>query len=109
MLFDLTLIGGVTEEGAAAVGAEVWLEERNWSPGMVHGQGQTDASGAYQLDATALPIVEGCWGWATGFFLVARLGEATAELPLNSKIISAWLDGATEAEVEVLQLKPEAR
>lgn len=105
VFFELTLGGSVTEGGTAAPGAEVWLEERNWRPTTVHGQGQADAQGRYRFEATELPIIEGCWGWATGFFVVARQGDAIAEHPLNSKIVSAWLDGGTQIDVDPLQLE----
>ena len=75
-------------DGAPAAGATVIIEERNWTPGTVHAEGVTAADGTYELDA-ALTIVEGCWGTAVAYYLVADLGEQHGEHPLNSFLFNA--------------------
>lgn len=75
-------------DGSPAVGARVVIEERNWTPGTIHAEGVTSDDGTYELDA-ALTIVEGCWGTAVAYYLVAELGEQRAELPANSPLFNA--------------------
>ena len=91
--FDALVEGDVSDDGAAAAGVTVRLEERNWEPGTVHGEGVTDASGRYSFTATGMPIIEGCWGWATGFYVVADDGSRTAEWGVNSVVTGAWSRG----------------
>ncbi len=97
--FDLEISGLVTDGGAPAEGVEVRIEERNWEPGTIHGTATTGADGRFTVLATELPIIEGCWGWATGFHVVAQRGASTAEWGINSVITSAWQQG--EAAVEL--------
>jgi len=103
--FDLTLTGDVHDGSSMAVGVEVRIEERNYETStQVHGTGVTDDQGRYRIDATALPIVEGCWGWATGFYVVAQQGDRTAEWGINSVITGAWQDGEASADLSDVPL-----
>lgn len=94
--YDATIRGRVTRDGAPAVGAEVRLEERNWAPVTIHGSTLSSATGDYSIVATQMPIIEGCWGWATGFYVVAEQDGLYADWGVNSPIVSAWtLDEST--------------
>lgn len=101
---DLTIEGRVTEGGVGAEGATVRLEERNWAPTTLHGTTTTGANGTFSLDATDLPIVEGCWGWATGFWLVAERGGLSDEYGANTLIVNGWLDGASVVRLDAVDL-----
>jgi len=90
--FDASFRGRVTRNGAPASGAEVRVEERNWAPGTVHGTGTSNEQGMFDFPATGMPIVEGCWGWATGFFVVAEQDDLSDEWPVNSILTSAWIE-----------------
>lgn len=103
--FDLTLTGDVQDGDGVAAGADVRIEERNYEPSTtVHGTAVTDPQGRFSVDATALPIVEGCWGWATGFYVVAEQDGRTAEWGINSVITGAWQDGDTTADLSGIPL-----
>ena len=43
------------------------------------------------IPATGMPIVEGCWGWATGFFVVAEQDGLSDDWPVNAVVTSAWI------------------
>jgi hypothetical protein len=96
-------IQGVVHDGSGlpAPGVEVWLEERAWAPTTVHGQGMTDADGRFTFPATAMPIVEQCWGFAALFYIAAQDLESYGEIEANYPIVSAWLEGETVADFEV--------
>ena len=99
---DMEIRGKVEDtSGLPAPGVEVWLEERAWEPTTVHGQGMTDADGHFAFPATALPIVEQCWGFAALFNIVAQDLESYGEIDANYPIISAWLAGEAVADFEV--------
>src|SRR5687768_2058965 len=67
---DVTIVGKVRDGAQQWVpGAHVALEERNWEPGTIHGEADTDADGAFEMTAVDLPVVEGCWGVAVQFWL----------------------------------------
>ena len=102
--FDASVTGRVTDGGAPAEGVEVRIEERNWAPGTLHGSGSTGADGRFTFEATGLPIIEGCWGWATGFYVVAQRGTGTAEWGINSLIVSAWQEDAPTVDLAGISL-----
>ncbi|MEQ1571919.1 MAG: hypothetical protein ABMA64_40200 [Myxococcota bacterium] len=85
-------------DGAPIPDAEVRLEERNWSPLAVYGVGHTDEDGFAWFEATALPIVEGCWGIGPQFYMVVDTTSHLAEVGANPTVVSAWLDGTLEAD-----------
>ncbi len=99
---DLEIRGRVEDaSGIPAPGVEVWLEERAWDPGTVHGQGMTDADGRFAFPAAGMPIVEQCWGFAALFHIVAQDLERYGEIDANYPIVSAWLAGESVADFEV--------
>lgn len=104
MFFDLTLTGDVTDGGAPAAGVGVRIEERVFAPVTVHAESTTDAQGGFTLSATDLPIVDGCLGWAMGFYVVADDGTRTAEWGLNSVISGAWSRGESTADLSGIPL-----
>ena len=99
--------GRVTRDAAPAVGADVRLEERNWAPGTVHGAGTTNEQGEYTILATDMPIIEGCWGWATGFYIVAEQDGLYDDWGVNSSITSAWIEGKDTIELDGIILELE--
>ena len=101
---DLVITGDVTDGGAAAPGVTVRIEERIFQPGSVHGEGVTDGAGRYSIAASALPIVDGCLGFAMGFFVVADDGARTAEWGINSVISGAWSRGEDTADLSGIPL-----
>jgi hypothetical protein len=105
--FDASVRGRVMRDGVPAVDAVVRLEERFWDPGAVHGSGETDPSGQYDFVATGMPIIEGCWGWATGFYIVAEQDGLYDDWGINSSVTSAWLDGTAAIDLSgiILQLE----
>lgn len=97
---DVRITGGAVDADQQPVaGAHVALEERNWVPGTIHGEADTDASGRFALDATSLPVVEGCWGVAVQFYLIGTAGDLTGEKPMNSQIIGSYTTGTFEVEL----------
>lgn len=102
---DVTLTGKVVDgDGAGIEGADLWLEERNWSPGRVHGTARSSGGGAFELIAVDLPVVEGCWGTAVSYWLVGDDGARTGEKPLNPEMLHAWEDGTFAADITAFPL-----
>lgn len=102
---DVQIVGRVTTaDGTPVEGADIWLEERNWAPGTVHGSGTADAQGAYTFDATTLPIIEDCWGTAVDFWLVGEAPGLFGDKPMNPPIINAWNDGSLVVDAETFPL-----
>ncbi|MEQ1500587.1 MAG: carboxypeptidase-like regulatory domain-containing protein [Myxococcota bacterium] len=97
---DVTISGRVVnDDGAGIPDANVQLEERNWSPGTVHGEATTDGSGSFSMTARALPVVEGCWGTAVQFWLVGEAQDLVGEKPMNPQIIGAFDDGSLSVDL----------
>jgi len=105
--FDATVRGKVTRDGAPAVGAEARLEERYWVPGTVHGSGITGDEGEYSFLATDMPIIEGCWGWITGFYIAAEQDGLYDDWGVNSSVTSAWTEGKDTIELDGIILELE--
>jgi hypothetical protein len=102
---DVRVVGTVEDgDGAAAGDVDVALVERNWTPGTVHGTARTDAAGAFEMDATGLPVVEGCWGTAVQFWLEGTKGQLSGEKPMNSLIIDAYLEARSEVDLGAFPL-----
>ncbi len=101
---DMTMRGVLTDEmGQPLEGAEVWLEERAWSPiAKSHGMGMTDANGMFEFQVYELPIIEDCWGWAALYHVVGERGEASGEVEANLQVIKGWLDQSFVADVSNL-------
>ena len=105
-LVDLSVGGTVHDaDGAPVPNAVVWLEERSWSPGTIHGSGTTDADGVVWFDVFQVPILEECWAVGPQFFLVAEAYGQTADVPANFTVVSAWLDGTMEADLSPFQFE----
>jgi hypothetical protein len=105
--FDASFRGRVTRDGAPAAGADVRIEERNWAPGTVHGSGTSNEQGTFDIPATEMPIVEGCWGWATGFFVVAEQDGLSDDWPVNAVVTSAWIADESVITLEGFSLELE--
>ena len=103
---DIAITGDVKDGGVpAGAGVSVRIEEREFAPGLqVHGEAITDASGSYAFTATELPMVDGCLGWAMGFFVVADDGTRSAEWAINSVLSGAWSRGEDSADLTGLPL-----
>lgn len=105
---DLSITGGVVDaEGRPLPGAQVWLEERNWKPGQVHGEGTADGAGRFAFDAFDLPVVEGCWGSAVSYWLVGETGTLWGEKPMNPGLSAAVESGATTVDLGAFPLSLE--
>jgi hypothetical protein len=90
--------------GAPIEAARVSLEERNWAPGRL-GEGLTDADGTVSFAATDVTDVEGCWGSALDYWLVADAdGFATLEETMNSNLYNAIADGSLVADLRATPL-----
>lgn len=97
---DVVIRGGVRDQDENRVpDAYVALEERNWAPGTIHGESETDGNGEFVLEARDLPVVEGCWGTAVQFWLVGDKGDLAGEKPMNSPIVSAYNDGTLDVDL----------
>jgi hypothetical protein len=97
---DMEISGRVEDaSGAPVAGADVWVEERNWAPGTIHGQGTTGADGTFAFSILDLPIVEGCWGTAVQFYLAGESAGLQGDKPVNPPIIGAWNDGSMQVEL----------
>ncbi|MCA9490727.1 MAG: hypothetical protein KC621_12440 [Myxococcales bacterium] len=102
---NVTLTGRVVDgDGVGVEGADLWLEERNWSPGRVHGATLSESGGAFELVGGDLPVVEGCWGTAVSYWLVGDDGARTGEKPLNPELLHAWEDGSFAADISSFPL-----
>ncbi len=102
---DVEIVGHVeSRSGAPVEGADVWLEERNWAPGTIHGSATSDASGNYSFFARDLPIIEGCWGTAVSFYLAGEIEGFSGDKPMNPPIINAWNDGSLTVDATVFPL-----
>ena len=97
---DFRVVGTVEDDDHQPVAdVDLALEERNWSPGTVHGTSRSEASGAFVLDASELPVVEDCWGTAVQYWLVGTRGDLAGEKPMNSLLVRAWLDGVEDVDL----------
>lgn len=97
---DVVLTGLVVDDDNVGVeGADLVMEERNWSPGHVHGVGRSGPGGAFEMQGVDLPVVEDCWGTAVSYWLVGTAGELTGERPLNPEFLHAWDDGTFTADI----------
>lgn len=79
-------------DGRPAQGATVLLEERATRPG-VRGEATTDAQGDAELQDLSITSLEGCWGIALDYVVVASLGEQMAEVAVNPSLFSAISQG----------------
>ena len=91
--------GMVTEGGVPVEGAEARLEERLWTIGDTFGVGVTDASGVFEFQAQDVISVEGCWGTALDYVIVAIRGDREGERDMNSSLFGAINDGDLEADI----------
>jgi hypothetical protein len=90
--------------GAPIEGARVTLEERNWAPGTL-GEGLTGTDGAVSFAAPGVTDVEGCWGSALDYWLVAEAdGFITLEETMNSNLYNAIADGSLVADLRATPL-----
>lgn len=91
---DVTITGRVRDTDQQWVaGVDLALEERNWSPGTVHGRSVSDSQGSFSFAASGLPILEDCFGTAIQFWLVGQTDDLSGEKPMNPLIIEAWESG----------------
>lgn len=89
----LTVLVAVEDAAGAPVdGATVRLEERATRPG-VRGEATTGADGTARLESVQITSIEGCWGTALSYFVVATDGVATAEVGVNPSLFNAITAG----------------
>jgi hypothetical protein len=106
---DVTILGGVmTPGGDPAVGAQVWLEERNFDfEDTVYGTATTDEKGRFELLATQIVAPEGCWGTLVDYNLMATLNDASAEDEVNTVLFQAVAGGTFVADITTFPLQLE--
>lgn len=91
----------VDPDGAPLSGIEIALEERNWAPGIL-GAGVTGVDGTATFTAAEVTGVEGCWGTALDYWLVAvdPAGVwADAEDGVNSALYGVIEDGSLDLDL----------
>ena len=97
---DVSITGTVEDgDGTFLSGVSVWLEERNWNPGTIHGEATSDGAGSFTFQALGLPVVEDCWGTAVQFYLVGETDTLSGEKPMNSPIFNAYDDGSYSVDL----------
>ncbi|MEQ1567570.1 MAG: hypothetical protein ABMA64_18150 [Myxococcota bacterium] len=98
---DVTIRGGVrTPGGGAAIGAEVWLEERNYDiTDKVYGATTTNDEGRFEFVATQVVAPENCWGTLVDYRLMATMPGAAAESLVNDSLFHAVTDGTLLVDV----------
>ena len=103
-LHNLTIVGRVRGvNGAAAEGANVVLEERNYFPTLtVMGKGVTDATGTFQFDVVDLVAVEDCWGVLVDYVIVAERGKERGEEGINPSLSNAVYTGSSTVDLTSL-------
>lgn len=99
-LVDMTLSGRVLDADWQPVpDVGVWVEERDWNPGKVHGTGLTDQAGHFDLALSDLPLIEGCWSIGPRFFVAAEEDTLVCEVPADTQLVIAWLDSTLDADL----------
>lgn len=78
----------VDGDGAPVGGARVLLEERATRAG-VRGEATTNTDGEAVLADLSITSLEGCWGTALSYFVVASEGARTAEIGVNPSLFNA--------------------
>jgi hypothetical protein len=99
------LLGNVTLYGKPVEGASVTIEEHTWVPGTVHGTGQTEKSGVFDVWATELVSVEGCWGLMLDYTAEASFMGHSASRNLNSALLGALTTGGGVADIRPLPIE----
>ena len=94
---DVTLHGRVIRgDGSPAERAQVWVEEREWTiPPASWGEGAVIApNGTFVIELDGMTVVDGCWGHAVGYFIVAEDEVGWCEVPINFNLWRAQEDGS---------------
>jgi len=99
------LLGSVTLYGKPVEGAFVAIEEHTWVPGTVHGSGQTEKSGMFDVLATELVSVEGCWGLMLDYTAEVSFMGHSASRDLNSALLGALTTGGGVADIRPLPIE----
>ena len=102
---DVQLLGRVTLYGKPVEGAWVTIEEHTWVPGTVHGTGQTEKSGVFEVLASDLVSVEGCWGLMLDYTAEASFKGYSASRNLNSSFLGALTTGKGVADIRPLPIE----
>ena len=103
--WDVQVIGLVEDAlGNPVEGADVLLEERDWTFGDTFGNALTDAQGRFEFEARDVVSVEGCWGTALDYKLVVVKGTKTLEEDVNSNLFTAIDQGDLIADLTAFPL-----
>ncbi len=113
--YDFTVLASVTTQGGQPFeGADVWFEDRGWTPGAILGNSSSDANGDVEVVALGVTMVEGCP--ILDYWLVAEGTDPTgaavrAENGLNANLYTALDNGTFVADISMfpLELEPIAR
>lgn len=82
------LVAVVDEDERPVAGAQVSLQEFASRPG-VRGQATTDAAGHASLQDLSITSIEGCWGIALDYRILASEGSRAAEVGVNPSLFNA--------------------
>lgn len=105
--YEVQILGKVTLYGKPAPGARVTIEEHTWEPGTVHGAGETGTKGEFDVLATELVSVEGCWGLMLDYTAEVSLDGFAGSRNLNSALLGALTAGDGVADIRPLAIELE--
>lgn len=97
--WDVTIAGAVEDASGAVDGATVTLEDRGWNAGETLGTATTASDGTFELAATGVTSVEGCWGTVLDYVVVATEGGRIGEDEVNSALHDAIDSGSLHADI----------
>ncbi len=104
---EVQVLGRVTLYGKPVQGARVKIEEHTWEPGTVHGEGETGEKGEFDVLASDLVSVEGCWGLMLDYTAEVTVDGYAASRNLNSALLGALTTGGGVADIRPLPIELE--
>lgn len=105
--YEVQILGRVTLGGKPVAGARVTIEEHTWEPGTVHGDGVTGEKGEFDVLATELVSVEGCWGLMLDYTAEVSAAGFGGSRNLNSALLGALTAGDGVADIRPLPIELE--
>jgi hypothetical protein len=105
--WDITIRAAVIDGDSQAPveGADVTLYDEAWNPGDTLGTAQTGADGHVELVATDVTSVDGCWGTALDYELIAMTFDKSGVMELNSALHAAIDDGTLVVDVTAFPIE----
>jgi len=103
--WNVQVIGLVHDAvGVPVEGADVVLEELDWTFGDTFGFTTTDVEGRFDFEARDVVSVEDCWGTALDYKLIVVKGTSSMEEGVNSNLFSAIDQGDLVADMSAFPL-----